>query len=319
MTKPQPRVLVVGAGAIGTVFAHHLQRGGARVAVLDRSERVAELAAGVTLIPLHRFAPRRRPVRVLLPEVYADPAELSGTWDQVYLCLPSPALRSGVLVGVGPHVGSATVVLLTAGLGDRELLAEHVPERQLVQGMISLVSYAAPLPSERVRRPGLAYWFPPGARTGFAGPADRAGAVVAALSAGGLPARVLPGARTSGASAALLMPHLVALEREGWSLSRLRRSPLLALASRAADEARIIVAAVEGRPGPRSVRPWLTRLLLPLAPHLLPFPLEAYLEVHFTKVGAQTTAFMEAFVERGRALGLEVGALRALLGGLSRA
>jgi 2-dehydropantoate 2-reductase len=59
-------------------------------------------------------------------------------------------------------------------------------------------------------------------------------------------------------------------------------------------------------------RPLAVRLLLRLAPLLMPFPLEVYLRVHFTKVGGQTRDFMRSYTELGRGAGLPVGELARL-------
>ena len=53
--------------------------------------------------------------------------------------------------------------------------------------------------------------------------------------------------------------------------------------------------------------------LLPLAARLVPFDLEAYLRVHFTKVHAQTRLMLEEYVALGRRLGLPVAQLELLL------
>ena len=112
------------------------------------------------------------------------------------------------------------------------------------------------------------------------------------------------------------MPHVVALETAGWSVQALRKSPLLTLAARASHEAMRIAATYTGFPPPAArhvVHPLLTRLALGLAPHLLPFDLEAYLRYHFTKVSAQTRAAMAVYLALGTELGLPSTHLERLL------
>ena len=78
----------------------------------------------------------------------------------------------------------------------------------------------------------------------------------------------------------------------------------------------MIAATYTGFPPPAArhvVHPLLTRLALGLAPHVLPFDLEAYLRYHFTKVSAQTHAAMAVYRELGTALGLPSTHLERLL------
>lgn len=307
-----PRVLLVGAGAVGQVYGHHLQAGGARVAFKVREKYLAVCREGFVL---HRLRLGRRRTLRYRADAFASPDELrAGEWDQVWLCVSATALRGEWLGALCDRLGPETTwVLLSPGLADRELLAAHVGPERLVQGMISLVAYAAPLPGEALP-PGVAYWLPPLAPSPFSGP--RAGAVVQALRAGGCPAREVADAAAQGAQgSALLMPHVAALECAGWSLRRLRRSRELALAAGAAREALAVVAAHRGAPRPpvrRFVRPATSSLLLAVAPRAVPFPLEAYLRVHFTKVGDQTSLMLDEYQRRGEALGVPTPRLSAL-------
>ena len=101
-------------------------------------------------------------------------------------------------------------------------------------------------------------------------------------------------------------------------MQALRKSPLLTLASRASHEAMMIAATYNGFPPPAArhmVHPMVTQLVLGLAPHVLPFNLEAYLRYHFTKVSAQTRAAMAIYMELGAALGLSSISLERLLRG----
>lgn len=112
-----------------------------------------------------------------------------------------------------------------------------------------------------------------------------------------------------------MMPALLALEAEGWSLEALRRSQLLPLAVQAAREAMAVVAA-HRREKPsvlrRLLRPWMLRQLLAWAPRVLPLDFEAYLRYHFTKVGDQTREMVATYLKTARAHGLEAGALEKL-------
>ena len=59
------RVLIVGAGAVGQVYGHHLQRGGAEVTFLVKPRYETDARAGFTLWRLRRLG---RPRRVIMAE-----------------------------------------------------------------------------------------------------------------------------------------------------------------------------------------------------------------------------------------------------------
>ncbi|HEX3759046.1 MAG TPA: 2-dehydropantoate 2-reductase N-terminal domain-containing protein [Kofleriaceae bacterium] len=319
------RVLVVGAGAVGQPYGLHLQRGGAEVAFFVRDKYRAAAERGFDLYRLR--GGRAEPVRLDGCAVVSRADEVAARrFDQVYLTVSSPALHGPWLAELIAAAGDATIVSLQPGPDDRAvLLAAGVSAERLVAGMITLISYAAPLPGEtRFPRPGMAYFLPPMAPSPLSGPRDRAAAVVAALRAGQLPARLHPDVpRQSAFPTAILMPLLAALESAGWSLGELVRGRELARGTQAAREALAVVAATTGwRPplGARLVlRPWLLRLGLAIARRVLPLPLEIYLREHFTKVHDQTVEFMAALVAKGRRAGVEVATLDSLLAAIAPA
>lgn len=316
------QILVVGAGAVGQPYGRHLQLGGAQVSFMVRAQYAEACRAGLTLYSLNRPASRRwEPVRWEDFGVVTQVEEVAGhTWDQVWLCISSTALQGPWLDDLLDAIGEATLVLLQPGVHDRDDMLQRWPAARLVQGLIALISYQTPLPGEHVPTPGVAYFFPPMAPSSFTGPVDRTQAVVDTLCQGGCPARVSPHVRQRAAlGTAVLTPHIVALEATGWSLQALRQSPLLALASRASQEAMLISATYNGFPSSATrhlLTPLLTRLVLGMAPRFLPFDLEAYLRYHFTKVGTQTRATMASYIALGAQLRLPQTNLAALLAAL---
>ncbi len=313
-----PRVLVVGAGAVGQAYGHCLARGGAALTFLVKPKHAAAARGGFSVYPLNQRAARRgEPQRLEGFEVLTSAQEVAARgaaapWDAVWLCVSATALRGDWLGPVLEATGDATVVLLTPGLEDRRYVLDVLEasasagggaggraEARLVQGVITLMAFHAPLGDEGegedtlgARAPGIAYWLPPGAKLPLAGEAVRVAALVRALGRGGCRARLDPEAARSGALAsAVMMPYLAALELAGWRFDAVRRSPELVRAWRAGREAAAVVAAETGaKPGwpARLLRPWSVRLLSRLAPLLFPFDIERFLCVHFTKVGDQT-------------------------------
>ncbi|MFT4621451.1 MAG: hypothetical protein ACI8PZ_000103 [Myxococcota bacterium] len=310
------QILVVGAGAVGQTYGYHLQRGGAELSFFVRDKYADDVRAGFTLYPLNGGDPVRldgaRPVTTA-----AEVAQVQ--WDQVWLAVSSPALRGQWLADLLAAAPGAVVVLLTPGSDDVELLQQYIHGERLVRGMISLIAYQAPLPGEtRFADPGLAFWFPPRGPSPFSG--QRAGEVVAALTAGGQPAKVTADVSASAnQGSAMLMPILLGLEGAGWIWANFRAGDRLSRAAAGAREAMVIAARVHGGSPPRArfaLRPLALRVLLWLAPKVLPLDIEVYLAYHFVKVGHQTRVHVRQYITAGRDKGLPTTALEALLAGV---
>ncbi len=322
-------MLVVGAGAVGQVYAHYMVRGGARVSLLVKPKHLEACRAGFVLYPLRgRGRGRGHPLRDL--ELLTSSDEVAARrWDQVWLCVSSTGLRGGAdspeapswLDALLPAIGDATIVSLQPDLGDRAFLTHRVPGSQLVTGLISFAAYQHPLPGAPRRRavksdaPGVAFYEPPLGPNLFSGERARVDAVVAALRRGGGPARrVKDVPKTMAFSSAMLIPGVAALEVAGWSLHRLTTPPGRALARDAIRQATAVA-----RPG---YMRWLVALFTSalvlriagvLAPRLAPFDLEVYLRYHFSKVGDQTRLMITTFRDRARAQQLPCDALETLL------
>ncbi len=322
-------VLLIGAGAVGQVYGRHLALGGARVSVFVKESHAAEARAGFTMYPLRRRT-RRDPVRFVPDAVLTTAREAQGrSWDQVWLCVPTPALEGAWLEDLLGGIDGATVVVLQPDVGAAERIASVVGEDRIVSGVIAMMSYQAPLPGEDVPVPGVAYVLPVGSRSRFSGAPDWVRQVVEALRAGGCPARVDRDVRRAlGFSAALLMAQVVGLEGAGWSLRAFLRGPLLPVAARAARQAQALVAEDLGVRPPLSrwlVRPLPVRLAFALVRFVVPFDLEAYLRYHFTKVHRQTRLLMERYLATASRTRVPADAVRDLYdrvlarGGVARA
>jgi 2-dehydropantoate 2-reductase len=309
------RVLIVGAGAVGQVFGHHLALGGAEVSFLVKPNHAEDCRRGGTLYRLGRKPPR--PERFAGFGVLTAPAEAAGTrWDQIFLTVSSLALTAGGwLAELAAATGDAAIVVLQPNLDDRAFVTSVVDPGRVVDGAIGFLSYHAPLPGEtRFAEPGMAYWCPP-APSPFSG--ARAADVVAALRRGKLPARrVRDVGATAPFQAAVLYAYLVALEAARWSIAGLRASDHMRLAGRAAAQALAIVGRQRGRRVPWRIRfaarPFVIGLVLRLARRIVPLDLETYLRIHFTKFGDQTRAGIQAYVDHGRRAGLPADAIEQL-------
>jgi 2-dehydropantoate 2-reductase len=314
------QVLIVGAGAVGQVYGCHLARGGATVSFFVKPQHAEAARRGFTLHPVRGRGPTA--ALTFTPQDVLTSADdvRARRWDQVWLCVPAPAIREPSFDPVIDAVGEAPVIDLTPGLGDRAALLTRFPRLRCVAGVVGIVAWRTPLPGQASPGPGTAFWLPPLTASLFDGPETLAPdieALVHTLRRGGCPAARRRGAEAMGATAsALMLPVLAALESEGWSLRDLIRGRRLAPAMAAAREALRVVDDVHGTNSAflRLVaRPWPAQFGLGLAPRLVPFDFEAYLRAHFTKVGAQTRAMLAEYVRRGEAAGLPAAHIEALL------
>lgn len=315
--KPGPRILIVGAGAVGQTYGHHLSRGGADVTFLVKEKYRAQVEAGFLL---HQHRPLRDPRSFYYDNfrVLSDVKKVGKhRWDQVWLCISSTALRGDWLSELCAQIGHATLVSLQPGLEDLERVAQVYDPAKIIAGSIAFIAYQSPLPGEQLR-PGVAYLLAPMAPSPFAPlhlsatptPSDadrRCEAVVEALNKGGFSATVDPNTPQLLAFAgALLNPVIAGLEVAGWSLKRLRKSPALEIATVAAKEAQRIAARYHATEIPAALsiarRPEILGTLLSLAPRLVPFNLEVYLAYHFSKVGDQTRQIIDDYIRLSESL-----------------
>ncbi|MFT5352935.1 MAG: hypothetical protein ACI9KE_000132 [Polyangiales bacterium] len=313
-----PRILLVGAGAVGQVYGQALQRAGAHVSFLVRAKYKADVEAGLRL---YRITGKRgRKAEFFTPDgVYGSFDDLKDErFDQVWLCVSTPAAQSGIadencdLGRLIRRLHGATLVVFQVGPQVGKLVEALVPASQCCDAGIAMVSYQAPLVPDEVPEPGVAYWTP--APSPFEGADDEA--IAALLRKGGCPAKATPGTRTTMSfGSATLMPTMVALEGAGWKVSGLRRGSWARLATHAAREARNIVAEMRSASVPGAMNllgPVGLKGLSFMAPAIMPFDLDVYLRYHFSKVHDQTRLIIDHYVGEGERLGLPTAELRQL-------
>lgn len=310
------RILIIGAGAVGQVYARHLAAAGHDITFFVKPEHAAGLADG---LPLHCLGHIRHRSEVWRGYgVVSRSADIAtGAWDQIWLCIASDALRSPLAGQVLSGAGKATVVCLQPGPEDADRVRAAVGDpAQVVQGLITFISFQSPLPG-RPGPAGIAYFLPPLVPGLFSGRPERVQPVVAALRQGGMRARAVADLEAAtGGSEGMMIPLVAALEHNGWRLRGFTRTPAFALGRDAALEALTALSARSGARVPGLRRLLLSRpasaVLLALAPSVLPLALEPYLRYHFSKVGLQTRQMLESYIAIGEREGLPVSRLREL-------
>jgi 2-dehydropantoate 2-reductase len=312
-------ILIVGAGAIGKIYAYHLSKGGARVSFFVKEKYAQETKAGFQLYPLRHFQnyQTQKPIFWKAHSVFSNPADLKNEkWDYVILAMSSPALRSGWLEPFLVNVKGSNIVSLQPGMHDHDFLIHRVSERKLIESTLACVSMDVPLADEPVVTPGTAFWFPPLAKAMMSGEEIILGPLMEIFEKGGLPAH-----RTRHAHLVNLVTNpfltlfVTVLKQSGWSFSTLRhsraRKPLcLALREAAAIQAHYF--EVKSPLGVRFVKPWMINIFLNMAPWGAPFPVEACLKKHFTKVWDQMAEHLDQLISYGKEHGMAVGALESL-------
>ncbi len=219
------RVVVVGAGAVGQVLAHHLARGGAEVVLLVRPAHAEAARRGFVLY-------RCRRGRAAWPALFA-PDEVwtaveSESIDAVVLAVPSTALDPAWLAALAAATGDATALSIAPGGAAAVRAAFGV---RAAAAAIGFMAWAAPLPGEASAPPGTAYWLPPLARIPISGERARVRALVAALRRGGLPAVAHRDADAFALRGAAVLEPLADALLEAGGRRRLPLAPRLAMAA----------------------------------------------------------------------------------------
>ncbi len=314
------KALIVGAGSVGQLYGFCLANGGAEVDVYVRPKYAEDAAGGFALFDRKRGL--SNPERFVPGAVLTSPDDLAGNdYDVVILCIPSTGLRGDWFEPFASALGDATLVSLSPALKDREFVGQFLPSESVGWGLITSVSYPAPLPGEEVSEPGTAYWFPPMAPAIFQGPSEGIDPLVSVLSKGGMASkRTSDVAEKAAFGSAVLMPTIAVMELKGWSFAAMRgdRAAMKLLHAGIQET----LESVEHALG--STRPFPTRMLSPMilsggtrmANMVSPFDMEVYLQVHFTKVGDQTRLFFHDYLEQRQAHDLESPALTEILEGL---
>ena len=313
------RILIIGAGAVGQVYGYQFAQAGNAVTFFIKEKYQQDLANGLTLYNLNQDKKKRSPIAFNKYDVITTwEAVAEKNWDQIYLCISSTALQQFDFSALNATLSeNTTVVMLQPGPDDYGLAAMHLPEAQLVQGMITLISYFAPLPTENILVPGVAYWLPPMAASPFNGPAQRSIEIVNTFKKSNMDATVNTNLRQMAPyPTAALMTFLTALEASEWQFSSFKQnSPLQKEMIKAQRQAFAAIATATNTRKPfwhHLIMPGLLNMLLKIAPKVVPLDLETYFQVHFTKVKDQTKLFMETYISTANQHGQDAAELIAL-------
>ncbi len=296
------RALIVGAGSVGLILAHHLEKTkGNEIAFLVRKGRKP------TRIKLLNAKTDELHIRER-PTAYETGAMLP-PFDTVILAVRADQVDEAATV-IESLPSATCIVSASAGHDDVPRLRERFPGRKVVQ----IVPLFLAFPDGDVTR----WWTPPVVRTLISWEGDEsarelADELVKPLVDGGLPAmsvRALGNARECVYAAGL--PALATFELAGWDPRALGRDgELRNLAASAAKEA---LHTVGGGRWLFAVAPVpLVKLALRAAP-LMPRRTREMWRVHGPKIAAQTRAQLDAMIARAGSDASALTELRRRLG-----
>ena len=178
-----------------------------------------------------------------------------------------------------------------------------------MEGMITLISYSTPMVTENTAVPGIAYWLPPMMPTPFSGEKSRRKAVIQTFRSSKITAGKTKSVQLKSLfPASFLAAFLTALEARNWKFKELKADrSLQQRLFKVTDE---IFTGLENqhstkRPLPFrfAASPVIIRILLTLAPKVMPMDIETYFEAHFTKVKSQTKLYMQNYLDAARKAG----------------
>jgi 2-dehydropantoate 2-reductase len=321
------QILIIGAGAVGSVYGYFASLADHDVSYLIKPKYRASLEGGMTL---YHWKGRRAETVTFRDYQLFDSVESlrAKTFDAVLVTLPSDKLKEGDwFARLLPNIGEAKIWSLQPNSTDIEWISSQLgssAEGRLVWGRIPIISYLAPLPGENFEKSGYAFYIPPGGKALWSsGKPELAREAAEIFSAGGLPSKAsAEDFRRQGILSENLLRMIVAgLEKSEWSFDRLMNGENLYLVREGLREATAIHAKRYGvaDPGKKtsgriSSSLFGLRTALKVARLVIPFDLEAFFRVHFTKVERQMHEALDEMVAYGKRNGFSTTNLILLRG-----
>jgi ketopantoate reductase len=317
------KILIVGAGAVGMVYGHQLANAGHEITFLVKEKYHAQLErekeTGAVLYYLNKDKALHKPIR------YKDFSVISSwdnseSYDLIALAISSTALRQLPLDKLNLHSESknspANILMLQPSEEDFDHLTKTINANQILQGMITLISYQTDDINNEVNPAGIAYYLPPLAMpissprvsqndsTESKKQKNARDEVITVFNQSGIKARSVKSALDeSRLPSAFFMTFLCALEAANWEFDRLKNSPQLLQQLSEAQRALLplkisangLSQTVQKALLMAILKPWLYKVIIRIGPKVVPLPLEAYLKKHFLKVRTQTLLYMQDY------------------------
>ncbi len=286
-SKPKD-VLIVGAGAVGVVYASALHAIGDSVTFWVREKYLDETRKGINL---HQIGILGSAKKIRVPaQAVATTNELTNPPDEIWLCVSKTAVKSQSITDLVNAFPSAHLVSFQPGLTDLSHLKARFPNHKIDGGVIGFVAYQ---PHAKETRPGISVWHPPGAPSQFY--TENGPLFANRLSRGGCPSKVDKNALEKVAQLTVILNALVLhLELVDWKFRRFKE--VFASFNAFIDENLEIVNTQNKTKTMKGLfilkSSFMFHSLLQTISLAAPFDLEAYLEYHFLKVRDQSVAML---------------------------
>ncbi|MBL0230251.1 MAG: hypothetical protein IPP76_05420 [Moraxellaceae bacterium] len=297
-------ILIVGAGAVGQVYAYHFAKAGYQVHLLLKEKYIAEAKQGFTLYHLNQDKKRQHPISFNDFICHSNwDSVAQHTIDQVWLCVSSTALVHVDLLAMKAAIKQATVMVLQPDPADVQRVKQVFDSTQVVAGMINMISYYAPLVGEVVPKEGVAFWIPPIVPMPVEGQHQALTDVLAVLKDAQIPAMAQANFAAKNVHASsFLMVFLAVLELNNWHFKVLAHNKTQLKRMLQAQKEVFSALSAEYGTQPsyalRCLKAWMMPSILKIAQHIAPLDMEIYMEAHFTKVRAQTLMLLQAYEQR---------------------
>lgn len=293
------KILIVGAGATGSVLGYFAKKAGAEVTFFVKPKYAEQVSHGLTL---HEFkGTKKTPDTHLLNEieVRSDAESLKNhAYDYVFLTVASPAIRDGDwLRDIAAALPQTMFVSFQPGIEDRTIILEktRISQERLLEGSIPFLSYLAPLPGQSDLKSGYGFWFPPFATGSFSGESIHAKSLVELMKQGGYPAKFQPQFKEKTAALSLLLTlTVIGLEKSDWSFDKFFNTEKLYIVAKSAEEVFPWVYEKQFGKKPKvglltrlTFKPFVTKTILRALQFACPFDAESFFKVHFSKVDTQ--------------------------------
>ncbi|MBY0516273.1 MAG: hypothetical protein K2P81_05160 [Bacteriovoracaceae bacterium] len=314
------KILIVGAGTVGQVYGCHFQWGGADVYFYVKEKYRDELIKeGFTLFPLNK-SKKPKPLKLSSPKVLSHNAEIkSHLWDAVVFTIPSDALYTPWFSEFATLINKeASIISLQPVENDFNEFKKYFPLASLISGVITLIAFYTPLDKNGPIEKGVAFWLPPFTKSPFDGEDRRVSPLVKILKKSGFPAigkDIFKNPAAVEFAGSFLLVFVVVLRRAKWKLNSFQTQVTADLFVSALKEAFLISAkkfSVRTPPIQFLINRYFLRILIKLCLFIMPFDLEKYLSVHFTKVEPQMNKNLNDLILTGKKLNLKVPQLEEL-------
>jgi len=315
------KILIIGAGSVGLVFGYYLAKAGFSVTFFIKKKYQSDFEMGTYLYNLKKDKHLKSPIHFKDFSTIISFDELnSKNWSQIYFCISSTALHAFDFAAFNTNIkGEPSIIKLQPGIEDLELLQKIYPKERIIEGMISLISYPCPLPTENVIQAGTAFWFPPLSPIPFSGEKKRKDEIIRTFKATGISASSSKDVFMDGLFPSGFLAGLVSsLELADWKFSELKKSKELLLGFKELNN-EIFEVLEQQYSSKRPLiiqlinRRCIFQLLISIAPKLVPFDLEAYLKVHFSKVKDQSLFHLNNYKDAGEKGGVSVEKIKEVI------